>query len=83
MLKIAFAGAFAARLAEPARARLALPATEPFHALDNVLLTPHISGWTEGTLAARAELIAENIARAVRGEAARNRVVPHASTSSA
>jgi len=26
-------------------------------------MTPHISGWTEGMLSARARLIAENIAR--------------------
>jgi phosphoglycerate dehydrogenase-like enzyme len=31
-------------------------------------MTPHVSGWTDGTLAARASLIAENIARTARGE---------------
>lgn len=50
----------------------ALPASRPFHELDNVILTPHVSGWTEGMMAARAELIACNIGRVARGEAPRN-----------
>ena len=37
-------------------------------------MTPHVSGWTEGMLEARAEVIAENIRRAARGEAPRNLV---------
>jgi phosphoglycerate dehydrogenase-like enzyme len=45
-----------------------VPAHEPFHELPNVLLTPHVSGWTEGMLEARAALIAENVGRAARGE---------------
>ncbi|MGH7308845.1 MAG: 2-hydroxyacid dehydrogenase [Candidatus Rokuibacteriota bacterium] len=44
------------------------PAHRPFHELPNVLMTPHISGWTAGMLEARARLIAENIRRAARGE---------------
>ncbi len=44
-----------------------LPARRPFHELPNVLLTPHVAGWTEGTLEARARLIAENVGRAARG----------------
>jgi phosphoglycerate dehydrogenase-like enzyme len=44
------------------------PARQSFHALPNVLMTPHVSGWTEGMLEARARLIAENIARTARGE---------------
>src|SRR5213594_519245 len=44
------------------------PARRPFHELDNVLMTPHVSGWTEGMLESRAALIAENIQRAARGE---------------
>ena len=43
------------------------PAHEPFHELPNVLMTPHVSGWTEGMIEARAAVIAENIARASRG----------------
>jgi len=45
-----------------------LPARLPFHELPNVLMTPHVSGWTEGMLEARAKLIAENVHRAARGE---------------
>jgi phosphoglycerate dehydrogenase-like enzyme len=45
------------------------PARRPFHALPNVLMTPHVSGWTDGMLEARAKLIAENIRRTARGEA--------------
>jgi phosphoglycerate dehydrogenase-like enzyme len=41
----------------------AAPATRPFHELPNVLMTPHIAGWTEGMLEARARLIAENLRR--------------------
>jgi phosphoglycerate dehydrogenase-like enzyme len=44
------------------------PAREPFHTLSNILMTPHVSGWTEGMLEARTNLIAENIARTARGE---------------
>jgi phosphoglycerate dehydrogenase-like enzyme len=45
-----------------------LPARHAFHELPNVLMTPHVSGWTEGMLEARAQLIAENIQRTARGE---------------
>jgi phosphoglycerate dehydrogenase-like enzyme len=45
-----------------------LPARRPFHELPNVLLTPHVAGWTEGTLDARVRLIADNIGRTARGE---------------
>jgi phosphoglycerate dehydrogenase-like enzyme len=45
-----------------------LPGNRPFHELANVLMTPHVSGWTEGMLKARAALIAGNIERAARGE---------------
>jgi phosphoglycerate dehydrogenase-like enzyme len=46
----------------------AAPASLPFHELPNVLMTPHISGWTDGMIEARAELIAENIRRVAEGE---------------
>ena len=52
----------------PTAAGPTLPATRPFHALPNVIMTPHVSGWTEGMLEARATLIAGNIARAAQGE---------------
>ena len=41
----------------------------PFGTLPNVLMTPHVSGWTEGMMEARATVIAENIHRVARGEA--------------
>jgi phosphoglycerate dehydrogenase-like enzyme len=47
----------------PREAGRAAPATRPFHELPNVLMTPHVSGWTDGMLDARAKLIAENIRR--------------------
>jgi phosphoglycerate dehydrogenase-like enzyme len=52
------------------------PATRPFHDLPNVLMTPHVSGWTDGMLDARAKLIAENIRRVVHDETPLNLVGP-------
>jgi len=43
----------------------AAPATRPF---TNVLMTPHVAGWTDGMLDTRAKLIAENIRRVACGE---------------
>jgi phosphoglycerate dehydrogenase-like enzyme len=50
------------------------PGHRPFHALPNVLMTPHVSGWTEGMMESRAAVIAENIHRVARGEAPVNQV---------
>jgi phosphoglycerate dehydrogenase-like enzyme len=55
---------------------MALPATQPFHELGNLIMTPHVSGWTEGMLAARAKLIADNIERIARGELPLNAINP-------
>ena len=52
----------------PPATGLTVPATRPFHELPNVLMTPHVSGWTDGMLDARAKLIAENIRRVACGE---------------
>ena len=52
----------------PASPGPALPARRPFHELPNVLMTPHVSGWTEGMLEARSRLVAENIHRTAQGE---------------
>lgn len=49
-------------------------ANRPFHELPNVLMTPHVSGWTDGMLDARARLIAENIRRVAAGELPLNQV---------
>ena len=74
-LRVAFARAFSIHLEERVRAHLGIPcdviraepARHAFQELPNVLITPHVSGWTEGMLEARARLIAENIRRAARG----------------
>ena len=50
------------------------PAHLPFHELPNVLMTPHVAGWTDGTLEARAKVMAENVDRAARGEPPVNRI---------
>jgi phosphoglycerate dehydrogenase-like enzyme len=50
------------------------PGHRPFHELPNVLMTPHVSGWTEGMMDARAGVIAENIHRTARGEAPVNHI---------
>jgi len=43
------------------------PSSFPFHELTNVLMTPHMSGWTEGTIRRRQQTIAENISRIASG----------------
>ncbi len=60
----------------PTEAGVSQPARLPFHELPNVLMTPHVSGWTEGMLRARADVIAENIHRAARNEPLLNLVLP-------
>ena len=44
--------------------RLRLPSTSS----GNVLMTPHVSGWTEGCWRRASEVIAENIRRVAREE---------------
>jgi phosphoglycerate dehydrogenase-like enzyme len=39
-------------------------------------MTPHVSGWTEGMLQARAKLIADNIERIARGQPPLNVIAP-------
>lgn len=46
-----------------------LPAHKPFHTLSNLIMTPHMSGWTQGTISRRQKTIADNIYRVARGEA--------------
>jgi phosphoglycerate dehydrogenase-like enzyme len=52
----------------PQDGRPTFPGDFPFHELPNVLMTPHVSGWTEGMLRERSKVIAENIARTVKGQ---------------
>ena len=56
----------------PTNGEPAFPSRHPFHELPNVLATPHVSGWTEGTMEGRARLVAENIGRVARGEPVAN-----------
>jgi phosphoglycerate dehydrogenase-like enzyme len=59
----------------PADGEPTFPSHHPFHELPNVLVTPHVSGWTEGTMDGRAMLVAENIGRVARGEPVAN-IIP-------
>lgn len=52
-----------------------LPSQLPFHELDNVVMTPHMSGWTRGTVRRRQATIAENVRRLARGKALLNQIV--------
>jgi phosphoglycerate dehydrogenase-like enzyme len=58
----------------PKDERPTLPAEQPFHELPNVLMTPHMSGGTQGTIQSRAALVASNIDRVARGETPLNLV---------
>ena len=44
------------------------PSAHPFHELDNVLMTPHASAWTDGLLPRRNRAVATNLNRLARGE---------------
>jgi phosphoglycerate dehydrogenase-like enzyme len=44
------------------------PSAYPFRELDNVIMTPHASGWTEGLLPRRCRFIAANLDRLARNE---------------
>ncbi len=53
----------------PARGdAVAEPSNLPFRELENVIMTPHASGWTEGLRPRRSRMIAENLDRLARGE---------------
>ncbi len=52
------------------------PSALPFHHLTNVLMTPHFSGWSTGTIRRRQVAMAENIDRRLRGEPCANVVTP-------
>ena len=44
------------------------PGRLPFNQLENLVMTPHMSGWTAGMIRRRRETIAQNIGRLSRGE---------------
>jgi phosphoglycerate dehydrogenase-like enzyme len=50
------------------------PSRRPFHELDNVIMTPHASAWTEGLIERRWTVIADNIARLADGRPLHNQV---------
>jgi phosphoglycerate dehydrogenase-like enzyme len=52
------------------------PSRLPFHTLRNVVMTPHMSGWTDGTIRRRQQTIATNINALARGEGLVNVVSP-------
>ena len=52
------------------------PSSLPFNELSNVVMTPHMSGWTHGTIRRRQQTIAGNIVRAAQGKPCEN-VVRH------
>jgi len=45
-----------------------MPGKLPFHTLPNFTLTPHMSGWTEGTVRRRTQTCAENVNRIAAGK---------------
>ena len=45
-----------------------LPSRLPFHELPNIVMTPHMSGWSAGTIRRRQLAMADNINRLARGE---------------
>lgn len=51
------------------------PSRLPFDGLPNLVMTPHMSGWTSGTVRRRQQTIADNIARLASGRELLN-VVP-------
>jgi phosphoglycerate dehydrogenase-like enzyme len=53
-----------------------LPSKFPFHELPNVVMTPHMSGWTTGTINRRRQTIADNISRRAAGRPCVNVVRP-------
>ena len=50
----------------------AQPAAYPFHELDNVVMTPHVSGRSEGTRTGRADFVVEQLVRLAEGRPLEN-----------
>ncbi len=51
-----------------------LPSKYPFHQLPNIIMTPHIAGWSSGTFRQRFRTIASNLDRLATGRPFINRV---------
>jgi phosphoglycerate dehydrogenase-like enzyme len=60
----------------PLEGKPMLPATMPFHQLDNVIMTPHSSGITAETFRRRAEDVVDNINRFIQHRPLRHLVQP-------
>jgi phosphoglycerate dehydrogenase-like enzyme len=56
------------------------PSSLPFHELDNVVMTPHCSGWTGDLMRRRFAVIIDNIERQRAGRPLRNQVWPKVGT---
>lgn len=54
----------------------AMPSTYPLHELDNIIMTPHNAGTTDGTMAYRFAFIGDNVDRLANGEPLLNVVWP-------
>jgi phosphoglycerate dehydrogenase-like enzyme len=54
------------------RAATAEPSAYPFHELDNVVMTPHVSGRSEGTRNGRAAFVVEQLVRLAEGRPLEN-----------
>lgn len=52
------------------------PSRHPFHDLDNVVMTPHLSGWTDGLMPRRFAVIGDNIERLMDGRPLVHQVHP-------
>lgn len=52
----------------PPHGSTGFPSQYPIHTLPNVIMTPHMSGWTSGVIKKRQRVLAENIRRRARGE---------------
>ncbi|MDP7164350.1 MAG: 2-hydroxyacid dehydrogenase [Alphaproteobacteria bacterium] len=52
------------------------PSRHPFEKLDNVVMTPHCCGWTEGLMPRRFAIVAENIERLMAGKPLLHQVHP-------
>jgi len=52
----------------PPVGQLGQPSRFPFQTLSNVIMTPHVAGWTNGTVSRRMAFIVDNIKRVARGE---------------
>jgi phosphoglycerate dehydrogenase-like enzyme len=50
--------------------------TQPFESLDNIVMTPHASAWTDGLLPRRNRAVATNLNRLARAEPLLNVVRP-------